>query len=270
MKRGVMETVALSQRKESDGLSPEYRFFGSVMLGCAADQLPLAVRAILAWAESEARRSVRYGRSSEEELTLGLRLAYNALKTEAATVRGPSLDTPPTEPVLHAAARLRHRQRAILILRYGLGLQERETSRVIGIRKNECAAITACAVSRLAKHLRRPMDVSWELHKAGQLMKRSCSAGSISDAKPATPAVVTPIHRTTSVVERLIAAPIKTASAPAVDEQARDQVVVSVPLPSRGKQSRPRPMRGWSLVGRLAAVIGIGALFAWAVWPVYG
>jgi len=102
------------------------------------------------------------------------------------------------------------------------------------------------------------MDVPRSMRKAGLSVRRLSSA---SVPVLQTGAVVTPMHRTRSIVETLIAAPV--ASAPAGDLLAPRAPMQ--PSPSLGVRKRSR---GWSLIGRLAAVIGVGALFAWAVWPV--
>ncbi|MGH2831033.1 MAG: hypothetical protein ACRDJM_11170, partial [Actinomycetota bacterium] len=113
--------------------SPAYRFFGAALLVRASEHLPLGVRAILRWAESEAERNVGSGRASPStELVLGLRLAYRALRAEAAAVRGPAPDGQeyPSDPVARSLAGVRHRQRAVLVLCHGIGLDAADVAAV--------------------------------------------------------------------------------------------------------------------------------------------
>ncbi len=262
------------QAHVTEGAVPwAYRFFGAALLGRDPNHLPLGVRAIVRWAVSESRRMTASGRTNpDRELTLGLRLAYGALKAEAAALRGPAPDDPPRAPILQAVSRLRHRQRAAVLLRFGLGLDEEDVAQVLGIRPAQARAVVACATTGIARSAKRPVDVARAMRAAAK--DRSQPRRVVrSDASATIETLPRGVMRTLlappeALPETLPAIPPEAQHACAGPVEALitprcDPVVGTLNV-------APRKARAWSLLGRLAAAASIGVLFAWSVWPAYG
>lgn len=251
-----------------------YRFFGSRLIGATPEELPRGVEWILSWAMAEARRTVAAGRAGPDlELVVGLQLAYGALKAEAAAVRvEPDQIGPRAGPVIAATRRLRHRQRAAVLLRYGLGLAEPETARIIGVRPSQISGILAAAAARIARIAARPVDVPRALRRSG----RDPSRARIEN-QSGPEATVQRLPR--PVVRQLVApapadawtpppearSPVEVLIAPRTVQEREPAAVAAMP-PSQAARTGGR----WSLLGRIAAALSVGALFAWAVWPAYG
>lgn len=226
-----------------------YRFFGSALVGRAPQQLPLGVRATLLWAVAEAARYVRTGRATpDQEEVLGLRLAYQALKAEAATVR--AAEDSPGE-VFAAVIGLRHRQRAAVLMRYGLKMSESDVARVLGVRPAQVQPILACAQAAIAKRLGKPVNLSRALPAA---------------AKPAAEPAVAAQQSVAPVVRLPRPSPVQVLIAPELPGAPE-------PMPAPTVSGVPanigRRRSVWSLIGRVAAAATVGMLFAWAIWPVH-
>lgn len=285
-----------------------YRFFGAALLSRTPDDLPLGVRAILGWAASEARRSVATGRASPtEESVLGLRLAYQALKAEAAAIRG--VRESGAGSLVEALSRIRHRQRACLLLRHGLNMNESDVARVLGISKSEVARVAAGARVALAKVAGRPIDVASALRRAAGVVRRTedvlqaAGAASVgSDARNSatarevarlprgvTRALLAPpvsaprsngagsahgMHSRRSPVETMLAPYPSSEPDDAIARMSASTEAGTVVIRTRERlladasaAAMQRP-RGWSLMWRVAASVSVGLLFGWAVWPV--
>lgn len=291
LQRGRVEDDRWNE--EPSAPSPAHRFFGAALLVRASDQLPLGVRAILRWAEAEARREVGSGRAKAgTELTLGLRLAYRGLRAEAAAIRGPVPDGEehPADAVLRALSGVRHRQRAVLILRHGLGLDAAAVATVVGIRQAEVEGILVRAEAALAKGIRRPIDVARSLGKLGRPARsrpraapRPAPAGAPGKAwpRPDPPGPgVAEVTRIPRAVTRVLIAPPSPAVAEATVASAPVRSAVEAliaPAPQPAVESPsvelanadilpPAPSK-WSLFGRVAVAAAVGILFVWAVWP---
>ena len=226
-----------------------YRFFGSALVGRAPQQLPLGVRATLLWALAEAARYVHAGRARpDEEEVLGLRLAYQALKAEAAIVRA-AADSP--GEMLGAAIALRHRQRAAVLMRLGLKMSESDVARVLGVRPAQVQPIIAGARAAVARRLGRPVNLARVMRAA---------ATPVPEAAPPAEGSVAKVVRLPrpSPVQVLIAPDL-----PAATEPQPAPTVSGVPANIGRRRSV------WSLIGRVAAAATVGMLFAWAIWPVH-
>jgi hypothetical protein len=230
-----------------------YRFFGSALVGRAPHQLPLGVRATLTWAAAEAHRHVRSGRTApDQEEVLGLRLAYQALKAEAATVRVAD-DT--MSKMLAPVIALRHRQRAAVLMRHGLKMSEGDVARVLGVRPTQVQPILACAAVAVARRLGRPVDLTRALRAAAKPAPDPAAAD-----EPVAPVVRMQRSRSAQTPVQILIAPVQ----PATIESEPVAQAGDVPA-ERGAGSRSV----WSLIGRVAAAATVGMLFAWAVWPVH-
>lgn len=234
------------------------RFFAAALLGRTPDDLPLGVRALIGWSAAEVQRHIAYGRASptDSELALGLRLLYQMLKAEAAATRVAAGDT---QPVLAAIMRLRHRQRAALLLKYGVGVKDAQAARALGVRPSEYPRIIAGAKTALTKAMARPVDVARALRKAG----REPPAPTLPTVE-AVPDNVTALPR---AVMRTLLGPVP-ESAPATPPlRVTEPVAETAPTPEI--VPLPEHRKGWSLLWRVAAAVSVGALFAWAVWPAH-
>lgn len=225
-----------------------HRFFGAVLVGRTPEELPLGVRATLAWAIAEARRCVAAGRTTaDQEEVLGLRLAYQALKPEAAACSAEGAST--AGDLLASVGALRHRQRAAVLLRYGLTKSEADVARVLGVRPVQVQPILACATTAVARRMGRPVDLPRAMRKA---------------ARPLSlPATTHP--RVASVVRMPRPSPVQVLIAPTLPSVAAEPS----PPDASARRAVPQPRGVWSMIGRVAAAATVGMLFAWAIWPVH-
>lgn len=235
--------VRTGTQPHPDSVVPwSHRFFGAVLVGRTPAELPLGVRATLAWAIAEARRCVSAGRTvPDQEEVLGLRLAYQALKPEAAACSAKGAST--KGDLIASVAALRHRQRAAVLLAYGLKMSDADVARVLGVRPVQLQPILACATSAVARRMGRPVDLPRAMRTAARRI-------------PPPAAVTQP--RVASVVPMPRPSPV--------------QVLIAPTLPSVAPEPQPEapPRRGvWSMIGRVAAAATVGMLFAWAIWPVH-
>lgn len=219
-----------------------HRFFGAVLVGRTPDELPLGVRATLAWAIAEARRCVAAGRATaDQEEVLGLRLAYQALKPEAAACSAAGAST--HGDLIASVAALRHRQRAAVLLAYGRKMSDADVARVLGVRPVQLQPILACATTAVARRMGRPVDLPRAMRKA---------------ARPVPLPAAATQPRVASVVRMPRPSPVQVLIAPTLP-----------PAASEPQPETPSPRSIWSMIGRVAAAATVGMLFAWAIWPVH-
>jgi LysM domain-containing protein len=243
--------------------------FAAVLLGerpfePSEDPLDLAAMA------RELARDRTERRSSGDGATAGLsescfRALYGLARERAAAIhvhREPlGAETKPAE-ALRLLLSLRHRQRAILALRYFLGMGRDETAFVIGATPHVVDEVSRAGLAAIAKAAGSKMDVRRNLRAAGRSIPR------LEDQVPE--AVPSKRDEPRKVVQLLLAPPpmgvaqrvaqmmrVALDPRPVYSVPLPDEPVARVPIPSSGASRLRRPDWRGLAVAAAAVIIAI-------------
>lgn len=151
-----------SQTPEPARVTPLH-VFAAVLIGTPLELESARVAALVALARRDAAQAVASGRAPVEKRSLlPYVVLYRELRAEAS--RLPPREIPPTGTLrrraLVALSTLRHRQRAVLVLRYSAGLSPDEIAEVVGTSRRQAEEVVHAATGRLAGALGRPVDLA--------------------------------------------------------------------------------------------------------------
>ena len=125
--------------------------------------------ALVARVRSQADKAVSSGRATAGDEELGYRLLYDAARTQAARSVGGEIvprGAARWERAVGALFKLRHRQRAVLVLHLILERPLSGVATTIGVRASEARKILDAGIAAVSKSLNEPIDVPKTLRSA--------------------------------------------------------------------------------------------------------
>src|SRR5512135_128388 len=168
------------------------QLFAAALLCRPLEQLPSDVEALVRSADNEAARMAAGGRIDlARRDAAAYRLTYRALRERAAFVRPLDISAGPRwVRALEALSKLRHRQRALLILDAMSPLSAADAAEVTGVASSAVEGMIAIGVALVARALGGPVDVRHDLQLAAKrLAARREPAPKRAPAKAARPVV---------------------------------------------------------------------------------